>query len=49
MRGGAGRQDNIEFDGKHNFDPYNTNMATTMMASTKKRDLEVGPVPKELS
>ena len=42
-------KDDIEFDGKHEFDPYNTNMATVMMANIKKRDLEVWPVLKELS
>ena len=42
-------KDNIEFDGKHEFDPYNTNMATVMMANAKKLDLEVGPILKELS
>ena len=39
-------KDNIEFDGKHKLDPYNTNMATSMMANAKKRDLKVGPVLK---
>ena len=36
----------IEFDGKQNVDPYNTNMATVMMANAKKLDLEVGPILK---
>ena len=37
----------IEFDGKQHFDPYNTNMATVMMANAKRLDLEVGPTLKE--
>ena len=42
-------KDNIEFDGKHKFDPYNSNIATAMMANAKKRDLDVGPVLRELA
>ena len=35
-------KDRMEFDGKHKFDPHNTNMAKVMMTNAKKRDLEVG-------